>query len=82
MEAKKSSTQYDKFTKQFGTNVFELEAVPPATLQDMLNEAIESVTETELFNKEVDAERQDAATLEVARQRACLALAGMNEETT
>ena len=43
MEAKKSSTNYKRFHAQHGSNVFELEAVPPTTLQDILRKAIDSV---------------------------------------
>ncbi len=82
MQAKKTSLQYAKFTQLHGTNVFELEAVPPAELQRLLTEAIQSVIDVEIFNHEVDAEREDASVLEVARQRACLALGGMKEETS
>ena len=80
MEAKKSSQQYRKFTSRYGTNVFELEAVPPDVLQRLLTEAIDSVLEGSLWNSEIDMERKDATCLEEARQRACLALAGMTKE--
>ncbi len=79
MQAKEGSSQYRKFTSQHGTDVYELEAVEPNMLQGLLTEAIESVLEVEAWNAEVDAEREDAAFLETARQRACLALAGMKE---
>jgi len=79
MQAKQSSQQYRKFTRQHGTNVFELEAVPPEVLQRLLTEAIDSVLDVGAFNREIDAERKDAVVLEEARQRACLALRGMEE---
>ena len=74
MQAKRGSSQYRKFVEQHGTAVFELEAVPPEDLQKLLTEAIDEVIDTEAFNAEVDAEREDAAFLHGARQRACLAL--------
>ncbi len=80
MEAKKGSSQYEKFARQHGTNVFELEAVPPDELQRLLTEAIEGVIEVESWNSEIELERKDAASLEEARQRASLALAGMTKE--
>jgi hypothetical protein len=80
MQAKKGSSQYRKFTSKHGTDVYELEAVEPDTLQDLLTEAIESVLDVETWNVEVDAEREDAAFLETARRRACLALADMKED--
>lgn len=81
MEAKKSSVHYKKFKRAHGKNVFELEAVSPDDLSGLLTEAIESVLDVELFNAEVDAERTDAAFLEEARQRACLALGGMKGDS-
>ena len=82
MQAKKSSRQYHKFTHQYGNDVFELEAVPPDGLQRLLTEAIESVLDVEGFNREIDAEREDAAFLEEARQRARLALRQVSEDSS
>ena len=39
-----------------------------------LTDAIDSVLDIGLYNAEVEAERQDAAFLDEARQRACRAL--------
>jgi hypothetical protein len=80
MRAKRGSRQYDKFTSRHGDDVFELEAVPPSELQRLLTEAIDAVLDTDLLNREIDAEQEDAEFLETARQRACLALADMREE--
>ena len=80
MQAKKSSQQYGKFARQHGTNVFELEAVPPDVLQRLLAEAIGAVLDVETWNGDVEAEREDAVFLEQARQRACLALADMKDD--
>lgn len=74
MQAKKSSSQFRKFTRRYGTDVFELEAVQPDDLQRLLREAIESVLDVESFNREVEAEKVDAAFLEEAGQRAKFAL--------
>lgn len=79
MEAKRSSRQYDKFIRQHGAQVFELEAVPPDELERMLSVAIDSVLDGALWDREARAERQDAAWLEKAGQRACRALSGLEE---
>lgn len=80
MQAKESSSHYDKFTGRHGTDVFELEAVSPKTLQRLLTEAIDAVLDVDAFNAEIDLERRDAACLEEARQRAFLALEDMWKE--
>ena len=67
-EAKKKSTNYKKFVAQHGTEVFELEALPPATLQALLRESLDSVMDVAAFNAEVEAEEQDAQTLDEKRQ--------------
>ena len=68
MEAKSTSTNYKKFVAQHGTDVFELEALSPATLQDLLREALDRVMDVAAFNAEVEAEEQDAKTLDEKRQ--------------
>lgn len=85
MEAKKGSANYQKFAAKYGDQVFELEALPPAELQRLLREAIDSVLDIDAFNGEIDAEKQDAAFLDTARRRVLPLLseaAGEKEETT
>jgi hypothetical protein len=77
VEAKPSSTNYRRFVDQHGTAACELEAVPPKQLQRMLRDAIESVLDLDAFKAEQDRERADAAEIEVARQRALVALGPM-----
>jgi 5S rRNA maturation endonuclease (ribonuclease M5) len=77
MKAKSSSSNCEKFVQQFGTNVFELEAVPPKTLQGFLTEAINSVLDIDAFNVELDAEKRDAAFLEGVRRHVCESLRGL-----
>ena len=67
-KAKNKSSQYKKFAKKHGTKVWELEAVKPATLQEILTSAIDDVLDVEAFNYEIDGEKEDAAKLEGARQ--------------
>ncbi len=68
MEAKKTSSQYKKFYDRYGTDdVFEVEALRPAQLQELLKEAIDSVMDVELFNQEREQEMTDAADIEAYR---------------
>lgn len=73
MEAKKSDSRTAKFTAKNGTAVYELEALPPQTLQAELTAVIDSVMDGRAFNQELDAERSDAAFIAQQRQRAHLA---------
>ena len=68
VKAKKTSTNYSKFKKAHGDDVFELEAVEPETLQELLVAAIDSVLDIDAFNHELDQEKQDAAFLEGTRR--------------
>jgi len=77
VEAKPSSTNYQRFVKQHGTSACELEAVPPRQLQQMLREAIESVLDLDAFRAEQDRERADAAEIDTARATAMAALGPM-----
>ena len=69
MQAKQSSTNYARFVGRYGPDVYELEAVPPRTLQEVLRCAVESVLDQDAFNAEVEAEKNDAAFLETERRR-------------
>jgi hypothetical protein len=69
MQAKKKSSRYGKFSGRHGDNVFELEAIPPETLQQLLRDAIDKVLDVDDFNAEVDAEKRDAANLDQVRRR-------------
>lgn len=61
MSAKRTSSQYEKFVAQHGEQVYELEAVEPAQLQQELRKVIDSVLDVTAFNAELDAEKKDAA---------------------
>jgi hypothetical protein len=69
MVAKEKSSNFKKFVARYGRNVFELEAVPPHTLQTLIREAIDAVIDIPLFNVELEREKQDAVELEGVRQR-------------
>ena len=63
MQAKEGSSNYAKFTSEHGHDVFELEAIPPDKLQELLEDAIDRVIDKAAFDAELDAEKRDAAFL-------------------
>jgi hypothetical protein len=67
-DAKPSSSRYAKFSGRFGPAAYELEAVPPATLEIWLDKAVRSVLDIERFNVQVEAEKRDAATIAAYKQ--------------
>ena len=71
MEAKASSSRAKGFVAKFGKNVWELEALPPATLQDIVRDAIVNVLDMDLFEQEQQAEANDATKLTAIRRTVC-----------
>jgi len=61
MEAKNTSRNYMKFVARHGIHVAELDAAPVELLQNKLRTAIESCLDMELFRREQDQEKNDAA---------------------
>jgi ParB-like chromosome segregation protein Spo0J len=80
MTAKKSSSRRDGFVARHGEDVFELEAVPPVELQQILRTAIDGVIDVAAFNAEIDAEKRDAAHLDAVRRAVQAQLADLNFE--
>jgi hypothetical protein len=82
MVAKTTSVHHAKFTAKHGDNVFELEALAPETLQQIVREAVDSVLDIEAFNAELEAEKSDSVFLEGVRQtvRRTLAASGIGQE--
>lgn len=68
VEAKASSSRYDKFVARHGTSVHELEAMSPDQLQEAMTQAIDSVLDKAAFNHELEAEKQDAVRLSGVRR--------------
>jgi hypothetical protein len=74
MEAKETDSRSKKFIEEHGKTVYELEALPPETLQSELVKTIESVMDLKAFNQELDTEKQDSSFLANLRQQAHIAL--------
>jgi hypothetical protein len=79
--AKETSSNHAWFVERNGGNdaVYELEALDPPDMLRDLDSTIRSVIDIDLFNREVAAERGEAAYLEAARTRAREALRGLGE---
>ena len=67
-EAKKGSAHYRKFIERYGKDVYELEALSPGQLQDLVCQSIESVLNLEAFRHEQKQERSDAQSLSGVRR--------------
>jgi hypothetical protein len=64
MTAKTDSSRYDGFVDKYGDDVYELEAVPPGWLQEQLSDTIDRIIDVDAFNRELDAEKDDADHLD------------------
>ena len=60
--------------EQDGDDVYELEALPPEQLQELVDEAVGSVVDVDLFNAELERERTDSQWLDFTRRRLMAAL--------
>jgi hypothetical protein len=70
LEAKATSSTYEAFVDRHGvTYAVELEALEPATLQAELDAAIRSHLDVDLFNREVEAEREEAGKLQALKSK-------------
>jgi hypothetical protein len=79
MKAKEGSSRCKKFVEAHGDDVYELEAIPPASLQNILEEAIDRVIDVDAFNAEVEREKRDAAYLDGVRKVVKNILEGVQE---
>jgi hypothetical protein len=80
LTAKTTSSRRKGFVERHGEHVFELEAIPPATLQQYLRDAINSVIDLDLYNAEVKREGDDAAYLDTVRRQAHAMLGSLGAE--
>jgi ParB-like chromosome segregation protein Spo0J len=75
---KSTATKRAKFVDFHGEDVFELEALPPEALQQIVREGIEAVIDPGALSGEIAAERQDAAFLEGVRRTVAETLSGLD----
>jgi hypothetical protein len=68
-DIKKRGKRYRKFAARYGDEAHELEAIPSDERARLLEEAIDSVLDSAAFNRELGAEKADAARIEALRQR-------------
>lgn len=78
LPANEDSATYQAFADEYGDDTWEVEALDPETLQELLRDAIDNVLDTDAFNAELDAEKQDAVYLQGLRKKVHAALGGMD----
>jgi ParB-like chromosome segregation protein Spo0J len=74
MKAKKGSKNYEKFKKDYGEYVYELEALTHQKLEELLTETIESIVAIDAFNHELKEEQKEKIHLGEYRERALKSL--------
>lgn len=68
MEAKESSPTYAEFVNKHDTSMaYELEALEPADLQQILEQAVEEVMDMTAYQAELDQEKKDAVAIKAAK---------------
>jgi hypothetical protein len=69
MDAKESSPTYAEFVGRYGIDdAYELEALEPADLQQILKDAIEEVMDMTSYHAELEQEKKDAVAVAAAKQ--------------
>lgn len=70
IDAKKTSTNYRKFIKLYGSaDAYELEALAPEQLAELLEKAIEGIIDTDAYCGEVERWQKEAGQLELVKAR-------------
>jgi hypothetical protein len=64
----KKSPNLKKFLAKYDDNVYEVEALDPDVLQQILTATIDSVIDRDAFNREIDEEKRDAVHLAGVRR--------------
>src|SRR5262249_13230304 len=71
MEAKESSPTYNAFVDKYDiTDAYELEALDPSDLAELLQNAIDDVLDLDLYNQELEAEEKDSAQIIAVQEHA------------
>ena len=70
LEAKETSPNYKRYVERYdSSSAWELEAVPPRTLQQMLEQHINALIDQKAFKRELAQEREDAERNDEVRER-------------
>ncbi|NOY41189.1 MAG: ParB N-terminal domain-containing protein [Planctomycetes bacterium] len=69
VKPKPNAGGYKRFVARYGKKAWELEALKPTDLQQIVRNTIDSIIDTEVFKREVDLEREDASRLETINQQ-------------
>ena len=79
---KTKDKQRKAFEAKYGNDqkCYELEALPPETLESILTDAVDSVIDQDLFNAELECEEQDAAFIAATRNRVTASMKELLEE--
>jgi hypothetical protein len=81
MKAKKSDKQHKDFLKRTGqANAYELEALQPGILREVVKEAIISALDMEAFNREKELYHREASALAALKKQALQQLGKYAEE--
>jgi hypothetical protein len=73
-DIKTLSARYKKFAAKYGDRAHELEALPVEERSELLREAIDEVMDIDAYNRELDAEAEDAARIDALRHEALATL--------
>jgi hypothetical protein len=71
----KESSRRQRFIDKFGDSVYELEAIEPGDLEQILRDAIEAVIDMDLYRQEYEIFANEAAQLEAIREQVMKAIA-------
>jgi len=69
VEAKPNAQGYKRFIQKYGKKAWELEALEPKDLQQILRDSIDSIIDTKAFNYELHMEKTDARQLKAINQQ-------------
>ena len=80
LQAKETSSRYAGFNERYGDDVYELEALPPERLQELVDEAVRSVIDIDIFNRELTSEKTDSQWLDLKRRQLLAVMADVSIE--
>ena len=67
--AKRDSSRYKAYAEKYGERVWELEAVPPERLREIVEETIQEALDIDLFDEELKTEREEQEQLRKEKQK-------------